>query len=557
MRDYIRIATDYANDVVSGKIIACKWVILACKRFNRDIQDSSFPFYLDAKAAAKAAFFVENQKHLKGRLAGSLIELAPWQAFIIVNAFGFLHKAGPKAGMRRFRKVYIEVARGNGKSCLSSAIALYMSAPDGEGGAEVYSAATTRDQAGIVFKDAQKMVRCMDPAMRRRFGFVAHAMSITANNNSLFKALSSQGNSLDGLNIHFACVDELHAHKSREVWDVLVTGLGKRDQSMIWAITTSGSDIAGICYSVHKQVKEILNNVKQDETFFGIIFTVDDSDDWQSETAIIKSNPNFGISVDRELILSLLSTAQTSSDDQFAYKTKHLDIWTTSKDAFFNMDAWNNCLDPTLKIEDYEDWDAFIGVDLSTRIDLSALALVFRKGDRTVCFPTYYVPEKAIHDAKNASYKGWKAEKRLDVCDGDTVGYAHIEKHILELYAKYKVKAIALDKYEASYLIQRLQGKLKGNVVFVVRQGAVSLSEPMKELDVLTREGRFSYNCPILQWMASNTVPIRDNNENIKPGKERFENKIDGISALVTAMAVMLGTPEKVKRNLAEGIFWV
>ena len=263
---YTAAARQYAKDVVAGKVLTSKWVHLACQRQIKDLirfkgKESLYRFNpkLTAKSgrpfypADNLCAFIERLPHVKGPLAGAPIRLEPWQVFILTTVFGWI-KAD---GNRRFRRSYIEVPRGNAKSTLSSALALYMLAADGEGGSEVYSLATTRDQARIVFGDAQTMAR-KSAGFRSRFGVEvgAHNMNVMKT-GSKFEALSAEGSTLDGLNIHFGCIDELHAHKTRTVYDVVETGTGKRDNSLLWVITTAGSNRSGICYEVRTFVTRL------------------------------------------------------------------------------------------------------------------------------------------------------------------------------------------------------------------------------------------------------------------------------------------------------------
>ena len=276
-RNYASVARQYARAVVAGKMPTCKWVLAACQRQLDDLtrfKGKDSPYRFNPKLTDKLGrsfypadnlcAFIERLPHVKGPLAGEMIKLEPWQVFILTTVFGWV-KAD---GKRRFRRSYIEVPRGNAKSTLSSALALYMLAADREGGAEVYSLATTRDQARIVFGDAQTMAR-RSPGFRNRFNVNvgAHNMNVLAS-GSKFEALSAEGSTLDGLNIHFGCVDELHAHKTRTVYNVVEAGTGKRDNSLLWVITTAGSTRSGICYEVRSFVTKLLNGVFEDDSHF-------------------------------------------------------------------------------------------------------------------------------------------------------------------------------------------------------------------------------------------------------------------------------------------------
>ncbi len=278
-KDFVGIALKYCDDVLSGAIPACHWVRRACQRQLDDLNNADFPYRFDPKAATKVCKFVELCPHVKGRrFVGQKLSLEPWQCFILTTVFGWVSKA---TGLRRFRRAYIEVAKGNGKSALSSAVSNFMAFSDGEPGAEVYSAATTRDQARIVFSVSQAMLRGM-PELCERSGIEVAAHSINhLRTNSFFRPLSSDANTVEGILPYFICIDELHAHPSRDLYDNLDTANGKRDNSLLWAITTAGSDRAGICYEIHGYVKRILDGTIDDDTFFAIIFTIDEEDAWE------------------------------------------------------------------------------------------------------------------------------------------------------------------------------------------------------------------------------------------------------------------------------------
>ena len=290
-------ANDYARRVRDGRIVACKWARLACERHLNDLeksQKSDFPYRFDRAKAERVCKFKQMLPHIKGANAGENIVLQPWQLFIECNKYGWVKKSD---GFRRFRISYVEVPRKNGKSTLSASDMLFMAAYDGEGGAECYSAATTREQAGIVFSVAQAMAR------KRRDLCESAGVAVRANSiivtktDSACKAVSSEAKNLDGLNPHFASIDELHAHKTRAVFDVISEGTGSREQSLVSVITTAGTDLKGVCYEQRQYLTRILEGVFEDDEYFGIIYTIDDEDDWTSEAALIKANPNYGVSV--------------------------------------------------------------------------------------------------------------------------------------------------------------------------------------------------------------------------------------------------------------------
>jgi phage terminase large subunit-like protein len=468
--------------------------------------------------------------------------------FILTSVFGWVKDDGK----RRFRRSYIEVPRGNAKSTLSSAVALYMLAADREGGAEVYSLATTRDQARIVFGDAQTMAR-RSPGFRQRFAVEvgAHNMHVLAS-GSKFEALSAEGSTLDGLNIHFGCVDELHAHKTRTVYDVVETGTGKRDNSLLWVITTAGSNRAGICYEIRTFVTKLLDRVFVDDTQFGIIYGLDDGDDWTSELALIKANPNWGISVRPEVLVPLQAKAMQLPSAVNNFKTKHLNEWVNADTAWMDMRAWDACGDINLDIEAFAGQLCWIGLDLASKTDIAALLLVFQHPEIAgayAVFGKYYLPEDTVQSAGNSQYEGWMRTGRLTVTPGNVIDFGWIEADLLGMASKFEIQAVAFDPFQATQLSTRMLSE--GLPMIEVRPTVLNFSEPMKTLEALVLQKKLMHDSdPVLAWMASNVVAHLDVKDNIYPRKERPENKIDGMVALIMALSraikpgdsVVLGT---------------
>ena len=545
---YIAIAKQYAQSVVSGAIPACRWVQLACQRQLNDLarfKGKDSPYRFNPKLsdrngrgfhpADNLCAFIERLPHVKGPLAGEPISLEPWQVFILTTVFGWV----TPDGKRRFRRSYIEVPRGNAKSTLSSAVALYMLAADHEGGAEVYSLATTRDQARIVFGDAQTMAR-RSPGFRTRFSVNvgAHNMHVLAS-GSKFEALSAEGSTLDGLNIHFGCVDELHAHKTRTVYDVVETGTGKRDNSLLWVITTAGSNRAGICYEVRTFVSKLLDGVFEDDTQFGIIYGLDDGDDWTSENALIKANPNWGISVRPEILGPLQAKAMQLPSAVNNFKTKHLNEWVNADTAWMDMRAWDACADTSLDIDNFIGQPCWIGLDLASKTDIAALILIFAHpeiSDAYLTFGKYYLPEDTVHGAGNSQYSGWMRTGRLTVTPGNVIDFSWIEADLLDMASRFAIQAVAFDPFQATQLSTRMLGE--GLPMIEVRPTVLNFSEPMKILEALVLQKKLTHDGdPVLTWMASNVVAHLDVKDNIYPRKERPENKIDGIVALIMALS--------------------
>ena len=548
MSTYAASAKQYAQRVVSGEILTCEWVQKACKRqlddlirFKRKSSIYQFnPELLDRygrpyRPADNLCAFIERLPHVKGPLASRMIVLEPWQVFILSTVFGWVKSDGK----RRFRRSYIEVPRGNAKSTLSSAVGLYMLAADREGGAEVYSLATTRDQARIVFGDAQTMAR-LSPGFRNRFAVNvgAHNMHVLQT-GSKFEALSAEGSTLDGLNIHFGCIDELHAHKTRTVYDVVETGTGKRDNSLLWVITTAGSNRSGICYEVRSFVTKLLNRVFEDDSQFGIIYGLDEGDDWTIKDSLIKANPNWGISVREEILVPLQAKAMQLPSAVNNFKTKHLNEWVSADKAWMDMRAWDAGTNPDLELDQFLGQPCWVGLDLASKTDIAALVMVFQHPDTPdayAVFGKYYLPEDTVQAAGNSQYEGWSHTGRLSVTPGNVIDFSWIEADLLDIASRFSVEAVAFDPFQATQLSTRMLSE--GLPMIEVRPTVLNFSEPMKTLEALVLQKKLVHDGdPVLAWMASNVVAHTDVKDNIYPRKERAENKIDGIVALIMALS--------------------
>jgi phage terminase large subunit-like protein len=466
---------------------------------------------------------------------------------------------------RRYRTVYIEVPRKNAKSTLSSAVALYMLTADREPGAEIYSAATTRDQARIIFNDAKQMAQ-RTPELRIRFGVRCYVHSVSsqfreqreselAEYAGLFIPLSAEGSTLDGLNVHFATVDELHAHKKRAVWDVIETATGSRTQSLLWAITTAGVDTSGICYEQRSYVTRLLNAVLRrhdglgypikgtfadDETYFGIVYTIDDGDDWSDPTCWSKANPNLGISVYPDDIRRLADKALRMASARSNFLTKRLNVWVNAAQAWMDMRKWDACADPELAIEQFLEDDAIIALDLASKRDIADKLTLF---DRLVdgkkhyyAFARHYLPDEACSDDVNPQYVGWKTDGWLTTTPGNVTDYDAIERDLEADIARLKVREVPFDPWQATQLSTHMLEK--GAPMIELRQTVQNLSEAMKEFEAVVIDGRFHHRGdPVLTWMVGNVIARRDAKDNIYPRKEHEDKKIDGAVACIMAIA--------------------
>lgn len=553
--EHVAKARDYCLKVLAGEISACLYVRQACARQMKDLarvaaKDPTFPYHFDEAAAGRACRFLEQLPHVKGPKRGELLRLEPWQCFIITTVFGWKRENG----QRRFRRAYIEVPRGNGKSFMLSGAGLLGLAADSEGGADIYSAATTTDQANITRGDADAMLTAR-PQLSKKLGLkrTTHAIFQPAT-NSTFKALSREAKNQEGKNIHFALVDELHAHPTRETWDVVIMGAAKRTQSLVWAITTAGVDQAGICYEVRAGVVKMLDGAAN-EQLFGIIYSIDDGDDWRLEASWLKANPNWHASIDQDLFRMDAAEAIQTASKENNFKTKRLNVWCSADVAWLQMAAWDACADPSLKEADFAAQPCTLGLDLATKTDIAARAKLFFRDlpagvDEKTQEPKFdrhyylvmkfWLPELAIEESKNSQYVGWTKEGRITATPGNVLDFDAVKATLRVDRTDHQVREAAFDPWQSQQLANEM---LAEQLTMVELKPTVqNFSAPMKELEALVISKRLHHDGnPVMRWMISNVVCHRDAKDNIYPRKEKPENKIDGpVAALMALNRAML-----------------
>jgi len=486
--------------------------------------------------------------HIKGDWAarGQLIKLEPWQVFILASIFGWVHK---DTGKRRFRVADVIVPRKNAKSTLAAVIGNYMLAADGEFGAEVYSGATSQDQAMEVFRPALLMAKAT-PRFCQVYGVTVNVSNLSiAENNSKFEPVI--GKPGDGASPSCAIVDEYHEHKTAELFDTMQTGMGARSQPLILVITTAGSDISGPCYLHQVELQKILEGVVENDQRFGIIFTIDEDDDWTSLDALIKANPNFGISVDAEFLQLQQRDAIADPRKQNVFKTKHLNIWVAAASPWLNLHNLQKAGDSALTLEG-GDWDGcVIGLDLASKQDIASVVALCWKGQgetrHYTAFSRNYVPEAALEKPENAHYQAWVHAGHLTATPGNMISLSQIEEDVIAIAGQVGAREVAKDPWGGHQMGANLEEE--GLTVVDIPQQVRFLSDPMKEIQALNDDGRFHHDGnPCYVWMLSNVEVKEDRNENIFPRKARASNKIDAAVATIIAMNRALavdGTQEK------------
>ena len=570
--DAIEMAYKYAQDVLSGAVVASKLVIYAVKRYLEDLKRQEAehpPFSLDREAAQRVVNFFGCLKHSKGEWGNESFVLEPWQVFILVNLFGWYY---PDSS-RRFREAYIEVARKNGKTTFLAGIGLYLLVMDDEPGAEVYSAATKKEQARILFEEAARM-RKASPFLSKRIEVygqkVCNRLAIGA---AKFEPLSSEDNTLDGLNIHGGLIDELHAHPDRKLWDVLYEATKSRRQPMMIAITTAGYDKGdtSICWNKRTTATSIrqgtISNAADKfayDSVFGFIACLDEGDDPFDEKNWPKANPNLVAGIVK--IRGLREAATEAKSNPMALNSflrKHMNIWTSQENKWMDPDKWKACnkagidangarvshrVQRVAALEKLKGRRCFGGLDISSKVDLTAYVLVFPP---TAADPGtwhvlgwYWVPELNIPDRvkkDKVPYDVWVREGYLQKTDGNVVDQDVIQTLVVHTKSLFQIQDAGYDSWNNTQLSLRLaQAGIK---MLETRQGFKTFSEPMKETMALALSGKLEhYGDPILAWAVNNVEATSDPAGNIKPDKDKAKEKIDPAVAMLMAMARALAT---------------
>lgn len=548
---WIDVADRYAREAIADKAGKkfCKWVRLAAQRFLDDIkaaQKSTCAFYLCPNESDKVCNFFQLLPHIEGRWATPTITLEPWQVFLLVNIFGFRRK---DTGVRRFTEVYVEVARKNAKSVFGAGVGLYCLLEENEVGPQIKTAATTGDQARIVFDVMKKMVERL-PYMRQAYNVEPLANIIACyKNGGTAKPINAKASTQDGLNPHCNIIDELHAHKTRELFDVLHSAQGARSNPLNLMITTAGVNSYGVCFEQRTYLTKILQKIIPADHYFGIIYTLDGYDDptaTKKDDPLdpanwVKANPNYGVSIFTEKMRTDSIDAQQSSEKMAEFKTKRLNIWVTAKNGYIDAMKWaaNKTPIDLDALEGVPCWGAF---DLSSVSDLTAFRLVWQVGDRIKTWGRFYLPESTIaqRTEKNGiPYRTWVDQGHIIATPGQTVDYEYIEEDIKAARLRFNIQNIAFDEWNSNYICTRLDKEGVPLVQFI--QGTKSFNGPMREIERMYLNGKLDHGCdPVLTWNASNVVARKDVNNNYAPDKKHSFEKIDGFVALAMAVGIMI-----------------
>lgn len=528
--------TQYAERVTSGEIVAGRLVRLACERHLRDLKRTDIRF--DEERAQFAIDFFGFLQHSKGEWAGQMFVLEPWQAFIEGSIEGWRRADGT----RRFREVYEEEARKNGKTTRLAGRGLRLAFFDNEPGAEVYAAATKRDQAKIVWGDARAMVLA-SPALKARIQVLVGNLN-QPDTRSKFEPLGADADSTDGLNIHGAIVDELHAHKTRRMVDVLETGTGARRQPLVNYITTAGFDRRSVCWQKHEYAVKVLEGVVEDDTLFAYIATIDPEDEWSDPSVWIKANPNLNVSVKLDDLERKCAKAKQVPGEVNAFLQLHLDVWTTQSTRWLSDELWANG-DGEIDLEELSKKDCAAGLVVSSTVDISALVLWF-PGSKAV-LPFFWVPEERIVERSRRDmvpYEEWERDGWITATPGNVIDFGAIRTKLNELWSKYDIREVVTKRWNAAHLQTQLMED--GFNVFQAGDGFKDMNAGTKELEKMLLESSINHGGnPVLRWMASNVAVRMDAEEHIRPDKEASTERYDGIEALIIAIGRGLTQPDE------------
>ncbi|TXG78093.1 terminase large subunit [Candidatus Dojkabacteria bacterium] len=521
----------YAKDVVSKKITACKYIISACERYLKDVDNENATFYFDKDAAEKYLRLVQKFNHVKGYWPTKNIIYQPWQCWIFMNIMGFKNK---DSGFRRFRTAHLEIARGQGKSLMASQMALYFLALDNPAGNTISCVATKTDQARIVLDDARAMAQ-KNPSFlnANKVKVLAHKI-VHPSSNSVVRALSADYGGLDGLNDVLAICDELHAMR-REIFEVITSGMSKRKDSLLFCITTAGSDTSSIGYFQTQFAKKVATGEVSDDSFFSSVYTLDDEDHWSDESVWIKANPNLGISVDLDSLRAKADKALVTPSDIPNLRIKHFNTWISEANAFFDLSAWDKCEDKTLKIENFKGKSVRIGLDMASHVDIASLGYVFKEKDIFYVFDKSYLPEETITKKNNPFYDTCISEGSLTQTPGAAISYETFKNQLREDRKIFRIQETMYDPWNSSQLAQELSSDIE---MVKFSMNTANFSEPMKTLDALLKSGKIRHNgSSLLRWCLGNVVAKEDHNGNVFPRKQHEKLKIDPIVAILMGLA--------------------
>lgn len=525
----------YAEDVLSEKIVTGNYIKLAAARFFRLMSDERYEFREDK--VEQVCEFISIIHHYTGKHAGKPFILEAWQEWIVASMYGFYLKG---TNERLVQSAYIEMARKQGKSAFASALCLYHLIADGEMNAEVYMAANSKDQAKVSFNMASNFSKMLDPG--KEFLDPYRDTIKYERTLSFLKVLAADSSKLDGPNASMYLIDEYHAAKNSGVKDVLQSSQGMRENPMAVIITTAGFDRLGVCYQYREMCTEVVSGLKEDDTLFIAIYCLDKEDDWKDEAVWVKSNPNLGVTVQPKYIRTQVRKAINTPSDEVGIKTKNLNIWCDAEKVWIK-DDYILAASANVNLEDYKGLDCFIGVDLSSTSDLTAFSVMIPTTEKMVWKTFYFLPEAALTEKRfKELYGEWVRQGALCITPGNVVDYDFILNKIMEIGQILNIVTIGYDSWNATQFV--INCTEKGLPMEPYSQSIGNFNKPTKELERLLLSGVAVIDNNIInRHCFRNVVMARDKNGNTKPSKQFEEKKIDGVIAMIEALGVYLMCP--------------
>lgn len=551
-RDYVGEARRYVDDVLTGRIVASKWVRLACERQRRDLAraaDGTWLYVWDSAKAIEACQFLERLPHVEGKWATPTIRLEPWQCFVVSTLFGWRHRAD--LARRRFSTMYLETGRKSAKSTIAAGLTLFHVVHEQEPGASVVFGATTGSQARICFEIAARMVRRAE--WLRDAGLRAFANAITLEDTgATMKPVNAKASSLDGLNPSCIVLDESHA-QDFELHDVLKSSQGARPNPLLLCPTTAGYDLLSVGYALRQTLEKVLEQIFDADHFFGAIYSLDEGDAWNDSAVWVKANPSIGITPTREWVAKYCTDAEQTPSLRGEFETKVCSRWLQSASTWLSMTAWDKCADPALQLSQFEKQRCWIGCDLASRDDLAAVAYLFERDGMLIVFVTCYLPELVVAERARAvpAYLQWVDRQLLVLTDGDLTDHGRIEQDLRAAAKRFDVQDICFDQYGSVQISGSLAGA--GLPARVEAKSAKTFTGPSQELEVRITRGRFRHDGnSLLKWAASNACVTRRTDDSLLPKKATAEspNKIDPLDATLLAIGGWLRQPKAQKPNL-------
>lgn len=525
----------YAEDILSGKIVTGHYIKLAAERFFRLMYDERYEFREDK--VEQVCEFISIIHHYTGKHAGKPFVLEAWQEWIVASMYGFYLRG---TNERLVQSAYIEMARKQGKSAFASALCLYHLIADGEMNAEVYMAANSKDQAKVSFNMASNFSKMLDPG--KEFLDPYRDTIKYERTLSFLKVLAADSSKLDGPNASMYLIDEYHAAKNSGVKDVLQSSQGMRENPMAVIITTAGFDRLGVCYQYREMCTEVVSGLKEDDTLFIAIYCLDKEDDWKDEAVWVKSNPNLGVTVQPKYIKTQVKKAINTPSDEVGIKTKNLNIWCDAEKIWIK-DDYILAASANVNLEDYSGLDCFIGVDLSSTSDLTAFSVMIPTTEKMVWKTFYFLPEAALTEKRfKELYGEWARQGALCITPGNVVDYDFILNKIMEIGQILNIVTIGYDSWNATQFV--INCTEKGLPMEPYSQSIGNFNKPTKELERLLLSGvAVIDNNIITRHCFRNVIMARDKNGNTKPSKQYEEKKIDGVIAMIEALGVYLMCP--------------